>query len=429
MIKKTTGILAGSMLVSVVAGCSGGSNETPKPTAQQPVEDTKPVELNVWLVGAYKHEEFMDSFGNDIVKKYPNVSFKVYSKPTTPLKDLVTAGTKLDLIQDTTPKDLLDNGLESDITDLIKKYSYDLNKLDPQVLESMKQIGKGQIFGLPNAIATVAMYYNKDIFKRFGVPFPTNGMTWDEVYELAKKLTRTVDGVNYQGFIENATYMTFYSQLYPGYVDPNTDKAMLNNDTWRKIISNFERFYKIPGNPYIATTPNDAFMKEKRAAMYATQLAGGMMRNLTRAGVDWGVVSLPEYADHRGVGPGMQIPVFYVAKNSPNRDWAFKVAAYMASEEYQRLSAPKGGIPPMRDRSVMADYAKEDPEIPADKNVIQAVPKSFAKPMPVTRYDTLGSSRLNTAYVNVLKGTKDVNTALREQEEALNKAIEEEKKK
>lgn len=37
---------------------------------------------------------------------------------------------------------------------------------------------------------TMSLYYNKDLFDKFGVSYPKDGMTWDEVLELNRQLDK-----------------------------------------------------------------------------------------------------------------------------------------------------------------------------------------------------------------------------------------------
>ncbi|NOU90117.1 extracellular solute-binding protein [Paenibacillus sp. LMG 31460] len=68
---------------------------------------------------------------------------------------------------------------------------------------------------------TLVLYYNKDIFDKFGISYPRNGMTWDEVYDLAKKLNRTEDGISYRGFGMAAGAMFTVNPLSLQPVEPN----------------------------------------------------------------------------------------------------------------------------------------------------------------------------------------------------------------
>ena len=86
-------------------------------------------------------------------------------------------------------------------------------------------------YGKPSA----EMYYNKDLFDRFGVPYPKDGMTWDEVYALAQKVTRTEGGVAYKGFAFQDFYLFTANQLSLSFVDGKTEKSVVNSDGWKKL--------------------------------------------------------------------------------------------------------------------------------------------------------------------------------------------------
>lgn len=47
-----------------------------------------------------------------------------------------------------------------------------------------------------------ALFYNKDIFDKFGVAYPKNGMIYEETLDLdlARRVTRSDGGVQYLGF-------------------------------------------------------------------------------------------------------------------------------------------------------------------------------------------------------------------------------------
>lgn len=52
----------------------------------------------------------------------------------------------------------------------------------------------GRYFGLAKDFTTLVLYYNRDLFDKWGVPYPEEGWTWDDLLERAKKLTRDTDG-------------------------------------------------------------------------------------------------------------------------------------------------------------------------------------------------------------------------------------------
>lgn len=53
----------------------------------------------------------------------------------------------------------------------------------------------GDIYGIPTKQEIYVLFYNKDIFDNAGVEYPHSQMTWEEVIELAKKVTNPSKGI------------------------------------------------------------------------------------------------------------------------------------------------------------------------------------------------------------------------------------------
>jgi len=54
---------------------------------------------------------------------------------------------------------------------------------------------QGKTFAVPKDSDDPAVYYNKDLFDKYGVAYPAAGWTWDDFKEMAKKLNHPEDGV------------------------------------------------------------------------------------------------------------------------------------------------------------------------------------------------------------------------------------------
>jgi multiple sugar transport system permease protein len=61
---------------------------------------------------------------------------------------------------------------------------------------AVRAIGErnGGLYAFPKGFTPLMIYYNKEMFRRAGVPLPTPGWTWDEYLERARALTRDTDG-------------------------------------------------------------------------------------------------------------------------------------------------------------------------------------------------------------------------------------------
>ncbi|GAA3401800.1 ABC transporter substrate-binding protein [Paenibacillus hodogayensis] len=435
---KGTAVLATASVLLALTACGGStssSKEPPQTEAEQKDKGgndltaiDKPVELAYYENSSgYTQEMFDKDVGSVVKKKFPNVTFKLYSREKgTMLSELIASGVKLDLISSSagTIADLADTGLGGDVSDLIAKYKYDLSQLEPSAVEMLRKAGDGKLYGLPLKIPASAIFCNKDIFDKFGVPYPKDGMTWDELYDLAVKLTRTDGGVQYKGFLASFSHIASMNQLSQEFIDPKTGKAALSNDNWKKVFDNLIRFYRIPGNEFDKTTistPSTPFYKDKTVAMFAS--VGGQSYSDLLLQLNWDVVGLPVYKEKPGVGSG-PYPVFLnVATTSTHRDEAFKVLAYLTSKEVQQTYINNGIVPALKKSAYKNEFGTANPALKG-KNVQAIIPDKFAEPITLTKYQNALSSALNAAFSDAASGVKDVASALREAEEKANKAIE-----
>ncbi|MSR41446.1 MAG: extracellular solute-binding protein [Phycisphaerales bacterium] len=73
-----------------------------------------------------------------------------------------------------------------------KSDALDLDAFYPQTVEAFRfdgaRVGSGTLYGIPKDFTTVGFYYNKDLFRKAGIAFPTSDWTWDEYIKDARAL-------------------------------------------------------------------------------------------------------------------------------------------------------------------------------------------------------------------------------------------------
>lgn len=84
------------------------------------------------------------------------------------------------------------------LNDLYESGAVDASLIPPGFEANLKF--KGDYYGVPCDMATLLMFYNKDMFEAAGLDPNAPPTTWDQLEEYAKKLTRTVDGEQQYGF-------------------------------------------------------------------------------------------------------------------------------------------------------------------------------------------------------------------------------------
>jgi multiple sugar transport system substrate-binding protein len=432
-------------MVLFAAGCgSGGTDATGTgkdsgATDQKPAvkENTEPVTLTLFMNNLISDADLERELFEPLKKKYPYITVKpTMNGGENTIENWVTAGNPPDLFNYYVGNlgVLIQLGLVEDITPMAKQNNIDLSRFQPVMLDSVKAAsGKGELYGLPRYSNTVALYYNKDIFDKFGVAYPKDGLTWDQTIEIAKKVSREDGGVKYRGLSGDSLQRPGFSySLSP--VDPKTNKATINTDKWRKVMQLNSDIFSIPGNlPDPASLVGSgvkSFTETRDLAMLASV---NNLRQIEPAakekGLNWDLAQYPSFPDIPNIGGMVDVHVIGVAKTSKHKDAAMKVVELMTSDEVQLIGArdsaaasPLSNPEMQKQFGAGADYLK-------GKNVA-AFFKS--KPAPAPQFSLyLGDANkvFNAMYTDFVAGKMDLNTFIRTAEDAINKKMDEVVKK
>src|ERR1041384_6463794 len=84
---------------------------------------------------------------------------------------------------------LVESGIAWDVTEQAKAMGFSMHdKVWPAALGEISY--RGRQYSYPCNFTVDILIYNKNVFDRFGVPYPTNDMTWEQFIELAQRVTR-----------------------------------------------------------------------------------------------------------------------------------------------------------------------------------------------------------------------------------------------
>jgi multiple sugar transport system substrate-binding protein len=424
-------MLAVGILLIFAAGCNNDGAQGNESAASGKAQETnvsktippQPVELSIYVAPGHVNDaDFQLLFTEPLKKKYPYITLKaVRPGKGTQIEDLVNTNQTPDLIYTwngmLAPFITLD--LVMDQTPLIKAHRMDLSRFDKQIVDTVTY-DKG-LLAIPYTSQFYATYYNKDIFDKFGVPYPKDGMFWDEAIELSKRLTRTESGVQYRGlFVGDILKMAETKSLAK--VDPTGKKASVNTDGWRQMFELVHQIYTLPGNsvPDIARAQiANYFMKDKFVAMAPFYNILPQLNELPPGSLNWDIVQFPSYRETPNTYQAVNEHIIFVAKSSKYKDDAFKVLQTVTDDDVQLLAAKQTGrLTPLTKsdiRSALGDY-------PALKGRnYQGILKSKFAPAPkLSDYEADTNGIVNTAFADYLNGNNDVNTALRDAEEKIN---------
>jgi multiple sugar transport system substrate-binding protein len=357
-----------------------------------------------------------------VQQKYPHITLKEIKKGKgMDYSDLIASKTEVDIIYESTSftvSSIKKFGLQTDLQELIKLHNFKLNVFEPNALaHAMSTNSEAKLYGLPFTMNRYALYYNKNLFDRFGVAYPRDGMTWDEVYELAKKMTRVDAGTTYYGFTATPNNLLLNNQLSLSPLDLKEDKAAMNTDGWKLLFDNVRRFGEIPNNAFVPTTDavkgNVAMLLDPGAISQAT------------ADLDWDLVSIPELPQKPKTGFKPASLSLFLSSISAHKDEAFKVMAYLVSDEFQTELTKQAIGTPLANPEVRKSFGQNLPQWKGKNvNALYYYPDAPALP---ARSESLTNVPVNFSKLFTIKS--DSNTILRDFDEEINKSIQIEKVK
>ncbi|MDF2719143.1 MAG: transporter substrate-binding protein, partial [Paenibacillus sp.] len=263
-------------------------------------------------------------------------------------------------------------------------------------------------------------YYNKSIFDKFGVAYPKDGMTWEQVLDTAKKVTRNEGGIQYRGF--DIGNMVWASQpLGIAAIDYKTDKATMRTDEWKRVFELMKAFYTIPGN-MTTGKPKDNFLKEKTVAMYADLSIASELEIAAKDGLDWDVVQYPSYPEKPNIYGNASVNVIMVTKTSKYKDQAMQVVASAVSDEVQMESSKSGRVSPLKSAEISRAFGLNKPVFKGKS--VQSIFKSKPVKYPIaSQHRGRAEGIVRTKFMEYANGAIDVNTALSQADEEINKAV------
>ncbi|TMV45555.1 extracellular solute-binding protein [Paenibacillus mesophilus] len=428
MYKKSAQAALLAMLIGMAAGCSKGTAD-PAPTAE-PAKTTEaktdPVTLKIMWFNTLVSKEAVEQFISAPVKrKYPHITIEyVEPKAGASLPDLIATGQGVPDIVITDYSNLssaIDLKYPADLQEPLKAAKIDLGGMEASPLDGVRALGaKGELYGLPLYLDKYMMFYNKDIFDLFAIPYPTGDKSYADLIGLVRKLTRTEGGVSYLGYRWGDLY-TFGFQFGLPVINAKTGKADLQTEGWKSALSLMKQMVDMGIDNKIT---HDHFFKEKRLGIYP-QWMGAAYGLLSQAGggLNWDMTALP-YSKDQPKTSGPAKPIYMLASSvGKHKEQAIQAISYVTtSPEVQLILSQNGRISSLKDEAIRKQFGSKL-DLLAGKNVSAVFRYPFDKLPNTTAYESVAWPGLDTAPPAIMAGA-DVNTALRKAEEEANKKVD-----
>ena len=198
MKKKAVSLfLAATMLVSLV-GCGSSSSSSSSTSSSDGSYSMSEIKIDIWDNNQKDGLQQIADKWTETSGVKVTIEVVDWDNYWTLLEAGASGGEMPDVfwMHSNTAQMYMENGILLDLTDYIAA--------DDDVSEDMYYEGvwdlynsDGEQYALPKDHDTIALLYNKAIFDEYGVDYPTDDWTWEDMYEAAKTITEASNGEVY----------------------------------------------------------------------------------------------------------------------------------------------------------------------------------------------------------------------------------------
>jgi multiple sugar transport system substrate-binding protein len=218
-------------------------------------------------------------------------------------------------------------------------------------------------YGLSESFSDVVLFYNKDLFDKAGVGYPTATWTWDDALGAAKKLTNVQSGQ--WGLFKPIQFFEFYKTAYQFGCDFfNADKTatQINDpkcvDALQFMVDLVNKDHVMPTDAELGGVGDDALFKSGKLAMWVNGI--WQFSPMKAAPFKWDIVVEPGKARK---GTHFFSNAVVVSKDTKNADAAYAWVKFFTTSPdvaNTRISS-SWELPALNQPALFKDYISQTP--------------------------------------------------------------------
>lgn len=259
----------------------------------------------------------------------------------------------------------------------------------PKSIEALSY--RGKVYAIPRDISNLVIYYNKELFEKYGVPVPSKYWTFDDLLIIAKKLTKDTNNDGLTDFWgisfdeEPLFYLPYLMSEGGGFLSDDTNNVIFNSPESKKGLN----FYADLRNKYhVAPTKSESasatmaqmFLQEKLAMQVSGRWLVPKYREDAKFG--WNVINFPK-GDKGSIVP-LDASGWTIAKSSKHKKEAMRLIEFLSSRESIEKISKSGLIVPARMDVAEGDFlSSQSDKSPQNAEVFVEIIKT-SKPTPVS---------------------------------------------
>lgn len=338
-------------------------------------EPEKPVEITYYTYSATpNHLQDLDTIIQAFQKEHPNITVKVESTAFadyfTRLQTLVAGGTAPDVFELNYENFVTysSRGLLLDLAPYMKaEGNFDPTVYYPRALEAFSYNGMQE--GLPATFSTSVLFYNKDLFDKAGVAYPTKDWTWTDALDAAKKMNDPANGV--WGIYSPIQFWEFYKKAAQNNCEFfSDDKTTVQIDSPECVaaldtMASFLKEKVMPTDAEMGGIANEDMFNQGKIAILVSGI--WMFSTFKDAPFNWDIQVEPGMATHATHFFSDGVSVFAASKH-PVEAAEFAKFYTSNSETVKVRLASSWELPALNNPEAFQDYLSQTP--PANRQAV-----------------------------------------------------------
>ena len=316
--------------------------------------------LRLMIWGAPDEIRVVQSYLDAFHRQHPEIAVRVEHAPDMGYRQRLQTLLRGDNLADVMYVDQADlawmaeSGGLLDLTDLVERDRAEVRPEDFYQAPYEHYRHQGRQFGILKDFATLCVYYNRDLFDKWEVPYPQAGWTWEDFLARAKALSREGDW----GFLLE----TWPGELFPWIWQAGGEVGRADPPEWLmgkpehlqasaeglQFLSDLIWTHKVAPGPGVTRDAQGTalFLQGKVAMCTYGRWASMQFRHVKD--FDWDVVELPR---HRTQATCLFTVCYGIARQSKHPEEAWTLLKFLVSPEAQEMVAHSAQAIPAR-RSV-----------------------------------------------------------------------------
>lgn len=383
--KKGLRFATGLAVLGMVVGLSGCSSTDKKEEGSKKDGNGK-TELAVSVWGYDANPEFKAMF-SAFEKENPDVSIKVVDIAADQYENKITTmlagGDTTDVLAIKGVGSYVNYANKGQLVDLTKKVEGLSAEVTANYNDNLAgyKMEDGKYFAMPFRKDINMLFYNKGLFDKAGVAYPSD-LTWEEYEKLAEKMT--------QGEGEGKVYGSYHHVWYPllqATAANQTDNDLLAGN-YGFLEEYYDRNVRMQDKGYVmdyatikttSTTYASVFENEKTSMMIMGSFYLGKLINAAKEGridLDWAVTDMPQQV--KGESKTYGGPTgFSVSNHSKNQELATKFVEF-CSGEAGAIEVAKIGMTTAYQSDAVMDVLYKLEGMPQDEGSKKALKPEFS---------------------------------------------------